>query len=502
MVEHDARQVVWVRWIETTDTDRQLLSDAVRDQASQRAREFMPAPTAGAGAYGAPAAEDFLQRRAALILRTLGSRFPHAAALLERSNLAWLIWRIVPVIAFLFGVAADRIGDPHRVDLLSVPLLLIICWNLVVYLAMLVCRFARLPRMPWTGSSFLLQRAPAAPKMSGAASAILSVAALAFANDWASLSRPLTLARAGRTLHLGAALFAAGAMLSLYLRGYFSEYLAGWESTFLSGPEVTAILRFLFAPAHVIFGIENFSAAEVAALHFGAAGPDAALGAGARWVYLYAATLLLVVLLPRLLLALAAHRHAMRLARSFRLPLRLPYYRTLTAGMAGSPGILCVVPYSFTIDAPHRAGLAVVARMLLGRNADLAVRPGVRYGADPAEADLMVDRQADQGAAGTAAAFHDAASTVVAVLFNLTATPETENHGAFLRACVARSPGITVLIDESGFLERQTAHDGGRMAQRTALWKNFCEAHGAAATIVNLRAPEARRQDLESGAVS
>ena len=57
-------------------------------------------------------------------------------------------------------------------------------------------------------------------------------------------------------------------------------------------------------------------------------------------------------------------------------------------------------------------------------------------------------------------------------------------------------------MHESGFLERQTGNDGGRMAQRTALWKNFCVAHGASATIVNLRQPEARRHDLESGAVS
>jgi hypothetical protein len=38
--------------------------------------------------------------------------------------------------AFSPGAGLDHIANPHRVDLLSAPLLLIVAWNLLVYLAL------------------------------------------------------------------------------------------------------------------------------------------------------------------------------------------------------------------------------------------------------------------------------------------------------------------------------------------------------------------------------
>ncbi len=84
----------------------------------------------------------------------------------------------------------------------------------------------------------------------------------------------------------------------------------------------------------------------------------------------------------------------------------------------------------------------------------------------------------------------DASVAITAVLFNLAATPEKENHGAFLDHLVRHSPrGIAVLIDESSLLERSGAE---RAAERVTLWQQFCHFHKAPVTIVNLLHPQQR----------
>jgi hypothetical protein len=110
------------------------------------------------------------------------------------------------------------------------------------------------------------------------------------------------------------------------------------------------------------------------------------------------------------------------------------------------------------------------------------LRPSSGYGEEPPAA-LSDARLDDPGVSATA------------VLFNLAATPEKENHGAFLdylrRAGV---PRLSALIDESGLLERIGNQPGGaaRVAERAALWQQFCAYHQVPASIVNLLHPETR----------
>jgi hypothetical protein len=155
--------------------------------------------------------------------------------------------------------------------------------------------------------------------------------------------------------------------------------------------------------------------------------------------------------------------------------------------MGGAPGVLRVLPYSFTLDEARDKGLATVAAMLLGEQARLMLRPSSAYGDEPGDA--LGDTPLD-----------DPAVSLTAVLFNLAATPEKENHGAFIEHLVRASPrGIAVLIDESSLAERLGAQAGKhRIDERIALWQQFCAHHRATATIVNLLDPQAR--PLEHGA--
>ena len=111
-------------------------------------------------------------------------------------------------------------------------------------------------------------------------------------------------ARAARVLHLAAALFALGAVAGLYVRGLVFEYRAGWESTFLDAPAVHALLSFFLSPAAQLIGASFPSVDQIAALRFTNGAPGNANAA--LWIHLYAITVGVIVIVPRLALALIA----------------------------------------------------------------------------------------------------------------------------------------------------------------------------------------------------
>jgi hypothetical protein len=205
---------------------------------------------------------------------------------------------------------------------------------------------------------------------------------------------------------------------------------------------------------------------------------------------LYAATLLLLVVLPRLVLSIVSALRARRLAHRFPLDLGQPYYRLLADRVGASgPAVLRVIPYSFTVDEARHKGLAAVAAMVLGEQAQLMLRPSCPYGEEPKDA--LRDARLD-----------DADVAITAVLFNLAATPERENHGAFLDYLARNTPrGIAVLLDESALVERGAGQAGfdARVVERVALWHQFCQYHQTRATVVDLQHPERHPLDLGTG---
>lgn len=497
MNESVARDVMLVRAIETADQQHVVLSEEDRLYASRSARELAQWKASETGA--SPTAADFLQQRAEQILRRISERNPSFATLTHPRTLMARLGMLMPLMALVFGAVTDHITDPHRVDLLSAPLLLIVLWNLCVYALMLLSALRILPHslpgLQWlepglaTGMSGRPRRAP------GKMPAVLWSSLLGFFKEWALASRPLNGARLARMVHLSAALFALGAVLSLYARGILSQYGAGWESTFLDASQVHAILSALFAPARLVFQLPGFSVGEIDALRFMPGAVPPAVQAGARWVHLYAATLLLLVIVPRLLLAAWAHRRAGRLRRDFPVPLEQPYFRRLTAFLGSRPVLLRVLPYSFNLSEAQDRGLSALATLVLGEQARVMLRPSSSYGED-----------ARIASSAPAAVNDDSPGTgdenvVTMVLFSLAATPEPQNHGAFLQQVAqASSQPVIALIDESGYVERIGAQAGGtrRIAERIALWQEFCHFHGTASCIVNLLDAPARRADLEA----
>jgi hypothetical protein len=479
MNEQVARNVVLVRAIETADTKHEILSDDDRKYASRSAKEL--AEWQAADSKTAVTQDHFLQQRSEQILKRLAERTPAFAAFLHRRGGLRSISVLLPVLALLAGAVLDRIADPHRVDLLSAPLLVIVGWNLLVYLVLLVWLLVPARTTGWARAGLLR-------RLSVGKASLPRKLPAALMTEWVRLSARLTRSRLSRAVHLAAAAFALGAILSLYARGLLNQYAAGWESTFLDARQVHTLLSWLFAPALAVFPfLQGFSLADVEALRFR---QPATPAGGERWVHLYAATLLLFVVVPRLLLAALANWRARRLRRNFPLDLEQPYFRALADQIgAGTPAVLRVLPYSFTLDEARDRGLSAIAAIALGSQARVMLRPSLPYGEEPG--DVLGDAKLD-----------DSGVTVTAALFNLAATPEKENHGAFLDYLARHAGrGVAVLVDESGLVERVGSQPGmdARIAERMALWRQFCGFHGAAATFVNLLRPEKYPLDLGAG---
>ena len=333
--EPPARRLMLAQAIETSDLQGQLLSPVEREEvdrlALQSIRKGLPAHN-GVTALTDANVQAFLQERAAQVLRITENRHPALASLQQASAWTqWLAWAAF-LGAGLLGTLSDRIANPHRVDLLSLPLLAILAWNLVVYGALIASYFLhrKRPRPERAAPTPLLRWAGGWHPWHRRASQLRTQVTALFVRNWYGATAALQAQRGRKVLHLAAGGWAFGIALSIVTRGLVVEYRVGWESTLLNADQVHAILRVLLLPAMVLFPFEGFTVQDIASLQFGNTSSSGAV-AGARWVYLYATLLAVVVILPRLGLAMYAAWRERRLSRRVVMNLTAPYYKRLLA---------------------------------------------------------------------------------------------------------------------------------------------------------------------------
>jgi hypothetical protein len=458
MNEPAAAQVLLLRAFETTGFAR--WTDEDRAWASRSALQAV-GTEAPAEAFLAARAQAGLRR-----LEPLDPLLPRWRALRPwRAEWAWL------ALAFglLLGLAVDRIGSAQLVNLLAPPVWALIAWNLAVY-AILLLRLvlgsasAGLPARllgtlwrRWRGRSL----APAGDS---------AAAWRQFAGDWAACSQPLYAARFAVLLHLAAAAVGLGLLAGMYLRGLVLDYRVGWQSTFLDAATVHALLSALLAPALAVSGQSLPDIAGLQALRLPQAGTAAA--SAAPWIHLYALQLLLLVLLPRLALALWAGLRARRLQAQLPLPLAEPYFQRLLRQQRGGHTPVRLWPHARDADGAAQAAMRSLLARVLGDGVQLHLAPTVAYGSEEAPAELRSD-----GAWRIA-------------LFDMTATPEPESQGRLLQALA--TPGVpppVALVDESAFVQRFGAASP-RRAERRQAWAELARASGCSAVFVELQSSD------------
>ncbi len=403
--------------IETTDAEGKLIPLAERDRVTREAlREIRSGTRATAVPMPAEKVLAFLNRRAAKFISAVEPANAALAALQVRASAAWLA-PLMLVLSIGLGALTDRVSNPHRVDLLSLPLLVILAWNLCVYVFLGMAALGGLRtrgRAPdgfrrvtagSGGAGFVIGKFAARLHGWNRVSGQLARRASAlFLLRWNLMSAPLTAQRGRILLHLAAAGWAIGVALSLFTRGLVVEYRVGWESTFLNATQVHAVLSVLLAPAIALLPVEPFTVQEIARLQFSQPGAGEGGAMGARWVYLYASLLMLVVVLPRLALALYAHRRARRLSQSLPLDSSDPYLQrlmvmvnpaTVRLGIASSNGGLlhsALLALGVRARVQEAAASLPHAGLLLRSSsgeelhyAVLEARPGAAAGSAPAQ---------------------------------------------------------------------------------------------------------------------
>ena len=444
----DARLVLWARCLEEADATGALVPAEARAAASRMANDSDDAA--------------LLTKRAALLAELPGApKAPEVAAGSWLARLpAWAPWAVIGG-AFILGWIVNELGPDKSLNLLAFPLLGLILWNLTV------CTISL-----W--SDWKARRKPSAVPVAARrtpSTDAATVARVEYASCVAAWERPRQQAKVKWTFHAAALALALGIVGGMYVRGLAKEYEATWESTFLERPQVKTLTSFVLGPASLITRIKVPDPDEKGVLR-----------PAAPWIHLWAASALLFIGIPRLLLANMARVQAHRAQPDYDAEFGswLVVCRSLSSGHTQRVHVL---PVHYEPEPRVRDALRIVLQHLWGAHVSADFHPPVAYGSEEF------------------AALTTAPKYLVIVL-PLATTPESEVHGALLHTLAAagteRSRRLLVL-DASGFEARfRTLPEySDRLATRLAAWEKV-----AAGGFTVLLLDDAARRDPAAAARS
>lgn len=437
-----------VRAVEETDRDGQIWSDDTLRTASQEAQR-----------QGGSQAGVFLAQRARWLEGR--ARQPGWGTRLRPPRVPGWLASVGWLIAFLAGWWLAALGQEHEINLLSLPLLGIVAWNLiVVVLSLLPVRAEGGPG--WARRVMAkFDRLPAEPDP---ASSPAGIGLQRFQALTGGVALGRFYLRFRLWFHLAAAILAIGSMAGMYARGWSKEYRAVWESTLLDTAAAQKFFGVLFAPAAAVTGVaipldnlaEMRRRADAAAPRPGEALP---------WIHLYAATLGLTVVAPRLLLVLMDQWRSTRLAdAALRSADWQAYVQRLKSMVPGVGAAAMVLTHGLPHDQSARARWRQLAHQEWRDVGEIDYR-AIPVGG---EADFV-------------AALPEMGARCLLV-FNMASVPEEEVHRWLVEALLNRmksdpSPAVSLhlALDDTDLRRRWSGFADGekRLADKAQSWKNL-----------------------------
>ncbi len=463
--EGDAQAVLLVRAVEEADRTGRVLPLAERRAATGRAR----AEDGSSGDAG------WLAVRARELSAALARQLPSLSRFQRFTSPVRGLTLPAVLIAFVVGLATNALGPEKRLNVLAVPLLGLIAWNLAV-LAFLFLRSwlpiaspeLRVPRFVGRLEAMARRLIDRWPRLSDDddRQADVRKALAAYLSWWLPAVTPLAAARGRRLLHASSLALILGVVAGMYLRGIAFQYQATWESTFLPGETVDRVLGVVLAPAAGLLAEEVPKASAI---------ESPATGDAAPWIHLWALTATLLVALPRALLLVVEGVRCLRHRR--RVELRVPdaYLRRLVASIDTSERRLEVMPYSYRPSAPASDRLKQLLYDLFGPRSEIRLGSPVEYGVIPEHLEPGRGR-------------------LRIVLFGLAQTPEVEVHGELLRQLQEDLPdgqALAVMVDAGGYRQRLENVAGleDRLTERRRAWDRVVRDSGLTAVQVDLSQP-------------
>ncbi|WP_454060883.1 DUF2868 domain-containing protein [Candidatus Nitrospira salsa] len=411
--------------------------------------------------------EWFVRERAERLTAKLEHRYSvfHVARRLTQRQIPLLL---IVALALLGGFFTDPIGPEGHINLLHFPLLALVCWNMVTYLWMgmrrVVVSASKNDPNEWISNwltkvglgisqfnvRFFQRKSPEEKQW-------IIASLTRFFRLWSSLVGQAVRLQGRSILHWGAAGLAAGVIIGMYLRGFAFEYRASWQSTFLETEQVHDVLAIILFPASMMLGVDFPSVQAMAALK--APGSENA----AKWIHLWAVTCLLIIVVPRIGLALYARRKASKQLDELKLPLDEPYFQRLLAPYRGDGLWVEVLPYQCELDHSTATRLEECCLHMFGNGSSVQIRSSIAYGEDQRPMDVP----------------HHIPLRVL-VIFDVATTPEQEVHGEFLKNIQSQvgdwpAGGSLLLVILAGAYLKRT--DQQRLEQRTQSWQRFTKGY-------------------------
>ncbi len=464
--EDDAQAVLLVQAVEEADRTGELLTLDVRRSATARARQTNAGDDAS-----------WLAVRARDLCGQLEQEMPFLPRFRRWTNPVRGLLVPAVLVAFVLGLGTNALGPEKRVNVLALPLIGLIAWNLAMLALLAVKSWLPVGRMALrSGAPRLVERLAAMARRLIArlprdhrdetSQARLKQALGRYLTAWLPAVTPLAAARSRRLMHACSLLLIVGVVAGMYARGIAFQYRASWESTFLQGATIDRFLGAVLSPAASLLGIPVPRAAEIESPSTGDAAP---------WIHLYGLTAALFVGLPRLLLVILESVRCARRRRRVTLTLADGYVRRLLASVDTSERRLEVIPYSYRPSARTVDGLKRLLFDLFGPRSEIRVLPTFDYGGEPESLEPSRGR-------------------LRAVLFGLAQTPEVEVHGEFLQHIqqeLADGQALLLVVDGSAY--RLKLEGGGgvdeRMAERRRAWDRVARDAGLSALHVDLMQP-------------
>ncbi len=465
MTEDKLIKVVMVWSCEEEDPKGQFLSMHERQQASRLASAEVIKESSQIPRF---LEEELVLSRAQHLTTVLESQCSILQTARRLTQIRFPIFVIV-TFAILGGLLSDPIGLKGHINLLHFPLLVLLIWNMTLFMWIGVKPVFQNPltngQPGWVLAGFskvglwvsqfqlrLIQCRSHEEKQ------WIVNSLVRFFGRWRSLAGQAIRLQLQSVLHVGAASLAIGAIIGLYLRGFALEYRVNWASTFLEAEHVHSIMFMILSPAAIILGID-FPSVQTIAMLRAPASENAAM-----WIHLWAVTCLLFIIIPRIGLAWAVRQKASAQLEDFVLPLDEPYFLRILAQYRGDGISGEVLPYQCQLDPSIIERLEGLCLEMFGNSVYVSTRPPIPYG----ETNYHVQVSSHM-------------SLRVLVVFDVATTPEQEVHGEFLQCIQAQIEGWTseasllVFIYEESY---RTSMDQQRQRERYQTWKRFTNGYG------------------------
>jgi hypothetical protein len=451
LTEHQAQQITLVRILEQAQNNGGVWSADDAKEATRAARDLVGSK--------APFAA-FVARRAQLVLEKIKSRSPDRAIQLEKPRWAFFAGQALALVALVGGFMTDLLATnlmhPGQINVIELPLVLLIVWNLGFFVWFFVKWMLRLFQSgkPAPGPLIDLFGRWRASESLGFGGKRQRIWLDTFKTDWSHLSGPINEARIKIVASLASMLFTLGAVAHLIYRAAFDHYTAGWKTTLTSSINanlVHTVVSWVLAPGSFLLNRQIPDAEHIESLRM-----PPSLGEGAEnWIWLYFGSVLAWVVIPRLGLVVLNAFARWRLRRNFPLPLNATYFTTLRAAWRGQRIGVSVVPFRYELSPSLRINLGAMLKRIYGLAVDITVDQPVLMGSDASDWKNPVRREGH---------------VAVMVIFNLAATAEADTHGSLLknlRQAIEKGTPVVAIVDTGAFRQ----NDPERFRQRCRQWR-------------------------------